>query len=346
MSHEIRTKLNGVTGMVELLEKTPLERDQRNMLRTVRESADALLRIIDDILDFSKIEAGRMDLEHVPVSLANIINGVAETLAPSVHKRGRDVSLISFVDPDIPDWILSDPVRLRQILMNLAGNSIKFTEAGKVVIAAEKIDTRQNVVTLRFLVRDTGIGISRDNQQKLFEAFTQAEGSITRRFGGTGLGLSISRRLVDLMNGRIGVESELGQGATFWVEIPFELCGPPEVTEPAPLAIDLHDINVLICVADAEERQILGRYLAHKDIRHSIMDSVGQMIDACGMADVIIIDDWAGSGGKADELAKAIVHESSAQKCPGILCLRNQLLTSEKSKKAVGLSLYLSLIHI
>ena len=193
--------MNGVTGMVELLEKTPLEREQRNMLRTVRESAEALLRIIDDILDFSKIEAGQMDMGNVPVSLPAIINGVADTLAPSVKKRGRNVSFISFADPNCPDLVLSDPVRLRQILMNLAGNAVKFTEAGKIVIAVEKIETKNDNVILRFRVSDTGIGISKDNQQKLFETFTQAEGTITRRFGGTGLGLSISRRLVDIMGG-------------------------------------------------------------------------------------------------------------------------------------------------
>ena len=143
MSHEIRTPMNGVKGMVELLEKTHLEREQRNMLRTVQESAEALLRIIDDILDFSKIEAGRMDMENVPVSLPAIINGVADTLAPSVKKRGRDVSFISFADPNCPDWVLSDPVRLRQILMNLAGNTVKFTKAGKIVIAVEKIETKK-----------------------------------------------------------------------------------------------------------------------------------------------------------------------------------------------------------
>lgn len=338
MSHEIRTPMNGVTGMVELLEKTHLEREQRNMLRTVRESAEALLRIIDDILDFSKIEAGRMDLENVPVSLPAIINGVADTLAPSVKKRGRDVSFISFADPNCPDWVLSDPVRLRQILMNLAGNAVKFTEAGKVVIAVEKVDTKNDNIILRFRVSDTGIGISKDNQQKLFEAFTQAEGTITRRFGGTGLGLSISRRLVDLMGGRIGVESELGQGATFWFEIPFLISGPADNAEPVAVEIDLRDINVLICVSDAEERQILSRYLEHLDIKHSKMQTVGDMIDACGMADVVIIDNWAGSGGSVDELTQTIVQETSAQNRPGILCLRNQPAQSKKTFKKNGIT--------
>lgn len=339
MSHEIRTPMNGVTGMVELLEKTHLERDQRNMLRTVRESAEALLRIIDDILDFSKIEAGRMDLENVPVSLPAIVNGVAETLAPTVRKRGRDVSLISFADPNCPDWVLSDPVRLRQILMNLAGNAVKFTEAGKVVIAVEKLDAKNGNVILRFRVSDTGIGISRDNQQKLFEAFTQAEGSIARRFGGTGLGLSISRRLVDLMDGRIGVESELGQGASFWFEIPFAVSNPPENADPAAAKIDLSGINVLICVSDGEEREIISRYLEYLDIKHSKMQTVGDMIDACSLADVVIIDNWAGSGGSVDELTQTIVQETSAHNRPGILCLRNQPSKSKKSKKEVGISL-------
>jgi len=336
MSHEIRTPMNGVTGMVELLEKTHLEREQRNMLRTVRESAEALLRIIDDILDFSKIEAGRLDLESVPVSMPTIINGVAETLAPTVRKRDRDVSLISFTDPNCPDWVLSDPVRLRQILMNLAGNAVKFTEAGKVVIAVEKQEIKNHQVVLRFRVSDTGIGISKDNQQKLFEAFTQAEGSITRRFGGTGLGLSISRRLVDLMGGEIGVDSELGQGATFWFEIPFTVTEAPEQEQPKPQEFSLHDLNVLICVSDGEEREIISKYLEDMNVRHSKTQSVGDMIDACGLSDVVILDNWAGSGGRAEELAQTILQETSAQNPPGILCIRNK---PSKGKKNVGVSL-------
>ncbi|MBO6520842.1 MAG: response regulator [Rhodospirillales bacterium] len=339
MSHEIRTPMNGVTGMVELLEQTRLEREQRQMLRTVRESAEALLRIIDDILDFSKIEAGKMDLEHVPVSLSTIVNGVAETLAPNIRKQGRDVSLITFTDPDVPAWVKSDPVRLRQVLMNLAGNAAKFTEAGKVVISAEKVDSANGTVNVRFQVSDTGIGISKENQIKLFEAFTQAEGSITRRFGGTGLGLSISRRLVDLMGGRIGVNSELGKGSTFSFELPFEVSTPPsdEATDHALPA--LRDISVLICIPDAEEREIIETYLDHNGISHSVADTVGEMLERCAMYSVALIDDWPGSGGTADELASAIVDETAAQRSPGIIKLKNHAPASGKSKKRPGIVL-------
>jgi len=339
MSHEIRTPMNGVTGMVELLEQTRLEREQRQMLRTVRESAEALLRIIDDILDFSKIEAGRMDLENVPVSLSSIVNGVAETLAPNIRKQGRNVSLITFADPNVPGWVNSDPVRLRQILMNLAGNAAKFTEAGKVEICVKQTETRDGAAVIRFEVNDTGIGISQENQAKLFEAFTQAEGSITRRFGGTGLGLSISRRLVDLMGGTIGVESELGKGAKFWFEIPFTPCAPPAEgadEEPAP---DLRGVGVLICIPDPEERAFLGAYLKHNGLRYTLSENVGQMLEQSAMYDVVIVDDWPGSGGSAGELARAVVDEMTARTPPGIVKLTNQPATASKSKKTPGVSL-------
>lgn len=324
MSHEIRTPMNGVTGMVELLEQTRMERDQRQMLRTVRESAGALLRIIDDILDFSKIEAGRMDLESLPVSLQSTVNGVAETLLPNIQKRGRNVGLLAYVDPDLPDWVFSDPVRLRQVLLNLAGNAVKFTEAGKVVIAAEKIaGTDPSMTRVRFRVSDTGIGISAENQKKLFEAFTQAEGSITRRFGGTGLGLSISRRLVHLMGGEIEIESELGQGATFSFEISMQTAPPAESEESEAHAYDLRGINVLVCLSDIEEREIIDRYLSMAGVRYTIVETVGHLIENCGLADVIVIDTWPGSGGSGAELASAIADEMSGRKLPGIVQIIN-----------------------
>lgn len=338
MSHEIRTPMNGVTGMVELLEQTRLERDQKQMLRTVRESAESLLRIIDDILDFSKIEAGRMDLEQVPVSLAEIVNGVAETLAPNIRKQGRDVSLVTFSDPDVPSWVKTDPVRLRQVLMNLAGNAAKFTEAGKVMISVRKAAPRDGTSTVLFKVSDTGIGISKENQEKLFEAFTQAEGSITRRFGGTGLGLSISRRLVDLMGGRIGVESELGKGSTFWFELPLDPCEAPADAAAQERLPNLDDISVLVCVPDPEEREVIERYLDHNNVRHTTVDTVGDMLERSAMFNVAVIDDWPGSGGTADELASAIVDEMSTQNPPGIVRLKNQP-PSSKSKKRPGVEL-------
>jgi len=323
MSHEIRTPMNGVSGMAELLEQTKLEREQRQMLRTVRESADALLRIIDDILDFSKIEAGRMDLETVPVSPAAIINSVAANLAPNIRKRRRDLDLVAYIDPNVPSWVLGDTVRLRQILMNLAGNAIKFTESGKVVIAAEIPDAETAPNTIRFRVVDTGIGISKENQQKLFDAFTQAESSITRRFGGTGLGLSISKRLVDMMGGRIGIESELGQGATFWFELTLEPTTAPDDAIPLDIP-DISSVNVLVCVSDPEENTFLGTYLEDTGARVRKIDTVGRMLEECAMADVVVIDDWSGSGGSGSELAAAINLEASHGKKPGLVHLCNR----------------------
>lgn len=323
MSHEIRTPMNGVSGMAELLEQTKLEREQRQMLRTVRESADALLRIIDDILDFSKIEAGRMDLEYVPVAPATIVNSVAANLAPNLRKRRRNLNLLAYVDPDVPAWVKGDTVRLRQILMNLAGNAIKFTESGKVVIAAEVPDPENAPNTVRFRVSDTGIGISKENQKKLFEAFAQAESSITRRFGGTGLGLSISKRLVDMMGGQIGIESELGHGATFWFELTFEPAEPPDDAIPSDLP-EIDGAGVLVCVSDPEERDFLAGYLENTGARVRQIDTVGRMLEECSLSDVVIVDEWSGSGGSVGELTAAIELEVTNGRPHGVVYVCNR----------------------
>ncbi|HEY0835541.1 MAG TPA: PAS-domain containing protein, partial [Azospirillum sp.] len=219
MSHEIRTPMNGVLGMLELLERSPLDAGQSDTVATIRESADALLRIIDDILDFSKIEAGRMDLEQEPLSLAALIDGVAEVLAPGARSKG--LTLHTAVDPAIPPALLGDPVRLRQILFNLAGNAVKFTPSGRVVLAADLTRRDGSTALVTLSVSDTGIGMAPDVVERLFEPFTQADASTTRRFGGTGLGLSICRRLAALMGGAISVDSVPGGGSTFRVALPL-----------------------------------------------------------------------------------------------------------------------------
>lgn len=332
MSHEIRTPMNGVTAMAELLDRTQLNSEQRQMLRTVRESAEALLRIIDDILDFSKIEAGRLDLESVALSLRDTIDSVANTLAPNIEKRGRDVNFFTFIDPKIPPAVIGDPVRLRQVLTNLAGNAVKFTEAGKVVISATLKKNKNSNACIRFEVTDTGIGISPENQRKLFEAFTQAEGSITRRFGGTGLGLSISRRLVDLMDGEIGIDSVLGQGSTFWFELPMPISSEPlQVSQGKndPLyGVEFSSLNVLVFLSDLDERDFVHRYLEHADIKHFVAETAHELIQKCSMYDVVIADDWPGSGGRVQEMADAIKTELSAgQKCEIV-----QVVNSRKKK--------------
>jgi len=256
MSHEIRTPMNGVQGMLELLEHTSLTMDQRELVDVVRDSAGALLTIINDILDFSKIEAGRLDLERVPVSLAAVVEGVADTLAPGARDKG--LSLMTFVDPDLPPLVLGDPVRIRQVLFNITGNAVKFTHSGSVTVKAELAHFDGDRVTIRVAVTDTGIGISPDNQTRLFHPFVQAEASMTRRFGGTGLGLSICRRLAELMGGEIGVTSAPNAGSTFWFTFSADLPVEEALAEPAA---PLVGVTVLLLVPNDAERGYLARYL-------------------------------------------------------------------------------------
>ena len=294
MSHEIRTPMNAIMGIADLLAKTRLTSEQDKYVQIFRRAGDNLLNLINDILDLSKVEASQLELEHTGFSLIDLLSKVTEMVGVRAHEKG--LSLVCEIAPDVPVDLIGDPTRLRQVLLNLIGNAIKFTESGEVSLRVTLGGDQAVPTALRFTITDTGIGIAREKLGRVFERFTQADSSTTRRFGGSGLGLTISRRLVELMGGRIWVESDLGRGSVFAFAVPFEISTEATRRTAEPVGseaeLSLLPLRILLVEDSADNRTIVLAYLEDTPYQVEIAENgaVACAMFAAGHYDLVLMD--------------------------------------------------------
>jgi PAS domain S-box-containing protein len=322
MSHEIRTPMNAVIGMAHLALKTELTPKQQDYLNKIQSSANSLLGIINDILDFSKIEAGKLDMESVEFNLDDVLDNLANLAAVKAQEK-ENLEILFATARDVPRFLVGDPLRLGQVLINLANNAVKFTKSGEIVVSTELLEQAETGLTIKFSVRDTGIGLTEDQIGKLFQSFSQADTSTTRKFGGTGLGLTISKRLVEMMGGEIWVESEPGQGTTFSFTANFGL-GKETVQQHLVPSSDLRGMKVLVVDDNATSRNILQDILESFSFEVTLAASGEEGLEEIQKADTdqpyeLVLMDWKMPGMDGLEASEHIKNHLILRKIPAII---------------------------